>query len=34
VDGLAGALGFRLSENEIAEIDAILPESISLIELS
>ena len=34
VDGFAGALGFRLSESEIAEIDAILPESISLIELS
>jgi aryl-alcohol dehydrogenase-like predicted oxidoreductase len=34
VDGFAGALAFRLSESEIAEIDAILPESISLIELS
>ena len=34
VDGFAGALGFRLSESEIAEIDAILPESINLIELS
>jgi aryl-alcohol dehydrogenase-like predicted oxidoreductase len=34
VDGFAGALAFRLSEREIAEINAILPESISLIELS
>ena len=34
VDGFAGALGFRLNESDIAEIDAILPESISLIELS
>jgi len=34
VDGFAGALAFRLSDSEIAEIDAILPESISLIELS
>ena len=34
VDGFAGALDFRLSESEINEIDAILPESIGLIEMS
>jgi aryl-alcohol dehydrogenase-like predicted oxidoreductase len=34
VDGFVGAMEFRLSESEIAEIEARLPESIPLMELS
>lgn len=34
VDGFAGALEFRLSESEIEEIEAGLPESIALMELA
>jgi len=34
VDGFIGAMDFRLSESEIAEIEAILPESIDMLQLT
>lgn len=34
VDGFVGALDFRLSGDDVSEIDAALPESIPLMQLS